>query len=155
MPKWLWCFLLFFFFFISFKGTIHTKQKKNYPEKPHRTARVHCRAIQCKQTPHTQFSANLVKVVMYTCARSAWAEILQMHGFPVQTYGKTSKCHNFNSKVWIKILSGQISSFGPFCVPCRNYVPKCSQNPCELHYLNFFSTRRPHTKQKNCPETTT
>ena len=42
---------------------------------------------------------------------------LQMHGFPIQTYGKTSKCHNFNSKVWIKILSGQISSFDAFCMP--------------------------------------
>ena len=34
-------------------------------------------------------------------------ETLQMHGFPVQTYGRHSKCHIFNSKVWIKILSGQ------------------------------------------------
>ena len=24
---------------------------------------------------------------------------LQMHGFPIQTYGKTLKCNNFNSKV--------------------------------------------------------
>ena len=24
---------------------------------------------------------------------------LQMHGFPIQTYGKISKCHNFNSNV--------------------------------------------------------
>ena len=23
---------------------------------------------------------------------------LQMYGFPIQTYGKTSKCHNFNSE---------------------------------------------------------
>ena len=32
-------------------------------------------------------------------SRSAWAETLQTHGFPVQTYGETSKGRNFNSKV--------------------------------------------------------
>ena len=29
----------------------------------------------------------------------AWAETLQMHGFPVQTYGETLKGRNFNSKM--------------------------------------------------------
>ena len=29
----------------------------------------------------------------------AWAETLQTHGFPVQTYGETSKGRNFNAKV--------------------------------------------------------
>ena len=47
----------------------------------------------------------------------AWAETLQMHGFPIQTYGETSKGRNFNSKAWIKIPKGQISAFDPFCVP--------------------------------------
>ena len=32
-------------------------------------------------------------------SRSAWAETLQTHGFPIQTYGKTLKGRNFNSKV--------------------------------------------------------
>ena len=31
-------------------------------------------------------------------SRSAWAETLQTHGFPVQTYGETSKGRNFDSK---------------------------------------------------------
>ena len=31
-------------------------------------------------------------------SRSAWAETLQTHGFPIQTYGKTLKGRNFNSK---------------------------------------------------------
>ena len=30
-------------------------------------------------------------------------------------HGKTSKGRNFNSKARIKILSGQISNFDPFC----------------------------------------
>ena len=37
-------------------------------------------------------------------------KILQMHGFPTKTYRKTLKGRNFKSKVWVKILSGQISS---------------------------------------------
>ena len=28
----------------------------------------------------------------------AWAETLQTHGIPVQTYGETSKGRNFNAK---------------------------------------------------------
>ena len=78
----------------------------------------------------TQFWQNRVMVVTVIGVRGR--KTLQMQGFPVQTYGKSSKCHNFNSKVWIKILSGQISSFDPFCMPYKNYVLKCSQKLHEL-----------------------
>ena len=59
-------------------------------------------ATQCKQMPIVQFSANRVMVV---CGRGHAYHVvcghitLQTYGFPIQTYGKTSKCHNFNSKV--------------------------------------------------------
>ena len=48
-------------------------------------------------------------------SRSEWAETLQMHGF-LYKHEETSKGHNFNCKVWVK-MSDQISSFDPFYVP--------------------------------------
>ena len=57
-------------------------------------------------------------------SRSAWAETLQTHGFPVQAYGGTSNGHNFDSKVWIKIPSSQTSYFDPFCVPMYKLCPQ-------------------------------
>ena len=50
-------------------------------------------------------------------SRSAWAENIANAWLPIQTYWKTSKGHNFNSKVRIKIPQDQISSFDPFCMP--------------------------------------
>ena len=79
--------------------------------------------------------------------------------------------------MWIKIPSGQTSSFDPFCVPidrkstrlnsshqaksrilthsacrCKNYVPKCSQFPRELTSFLFFylvcNRDHTHSKQK-------
>ena len=46
-----------------------------------------------------------VKVIMLMCSRGSISHVvcgqktLQMHGFHIQTYEKTLKCHNFNSKV--------------------------------------------------------
>ena len=57
--------------------------------------------------------------IILTCGHAHHVErghkTLQMCGFPIQTYGKTLKCNNFNSDVNQKSL--QISSFDPFCVP--------------------------------------
>ena len=64
---------------------------------------------------------------------------LQMHGFPIQMYGKTSKCHNFNSKVL-----NQNSFKSTFLVPthsacpCKNYAAKCSQKPYYPGNYYFF-----------------
>ena len=66
---------------------------------------MHSRAIQYKQAAYTSI---LIKVgngrhvnvrAWPRPSRSAWAETLQTHGFPVQTYGETSKGCNFNCKV--------------------------------------------------------
>ena len=112
--------------------------------------------------PKFQFCQKLVKVVSYVRAwprpsRSAWAETLQTHGFPVQTYGETSKGRNFNSKAWIKNLSGQISNFDPFCVPMWKLSPKYSQTQQELDYLFKFAFFQAsvHTKQKIIVQKTT
>ena len=70
-----------------------------------------------------QFCANPVMVVTFIRTRGHAHHVergrktLQMHGFPIQTYGKTLKCNNFNSKAWIKNPFRQISSFDPFSVP--------------------------------------
>ena len=61
-------------------------------------------------------------VVTFMCARvpaphkARGRKTLQMHSF-LYKHGKTSRDHNFNSKVWVKIPLRQISSFNPFCVP--------------------------------------
>ena len=106
--------------------------------------------------PVLQFWLNWVKVVTFMCPRSpaphvarGWEKTLHLHGFPVQTYGKTSKDRNFNSKAWIKFFQVK-STFDPFCVPVQKLYPKCPQFPHELTII--FSTkcvaRGPHTKQK-------
>ena len=47
-----------------------------------------------------QFCANRVMVVTSICARGR--KTLQIHGFPIQTYGKTLKCNNFNQEYIIE-----------------------------------------------------
>ena len=90
---------LFFFFF--FQGDQNTKQKKNCSKT---ASRMRSRAIQCKQAAYTSI---LIKVGngrhVNVCAwprpsRSAWAENIATAWLPIQTYGKISKGHNFNSK---------------------------------------------------------
>ena len=58
---------------------------------------------------------------------------LQTNGFPVQTYGKTSKGHNFNSKAWIKIPKGQNPAFDPFCMPVQKLCPQVLPVPHWIH----------------------
>ena len=71
------------------------------------------------------------------CARG-W-KTLQIYGFPIQT----SKCHNLNSKVWIKILLHQISRCDPFMwTVWHEHVRSQSLKYYLINYLNSlnFST---------------
>ena len=54
---------------------------------------------------------------------------------PIQTYRNTSKCHNFNSKVWIKLPN---LSFRP--ILRAHDVTKCSQIP-HINKDSLFSTQ--------------
>ena len=81
------------------------------------------RAILCKQAACTPIWNELgegrhiyVRMWLHP-SRSASAENIANAWLSIQTYGETSKGHNFNSKEWIKNLSSQISSFDPFCMP--------------------------------------
>ena len=47
-------------------------------------------------------------------SRSMWVENIANASLPYTNIWETLKCHNFNSKAWIK---DQISSFDPFCMP--------------------------------------
>ena len=108
------------FFFIQ--RSRHTKHKITV----RKTYIVHLHWISepynASRQPKHQFWLKWVKIVTFMYARSHAPHVargrktLQMHGFPIQTCGETSKHHNFNSKVWIKILLHQISRCDPFCM---------------------------------------
>ena len=65
---------------------------------------MHSRAIQCKQAAYKSILTKLgngrhADVRAWPRpSRSAWAENIANAWLPIQTYGKTSKGHNFNSK---------------------------------------------------------
>ena len=66
---------------------------------PEDMATVHSRAIQCNQAPYIAIlrksgKGRHVRGHAHHVARGA----LQMYGFPIQTHGITSNCHNFNSE---------------------------------------------------------
>ena len=126
------CWIVFFF-----QGDLNTKQKKKIVQKPPYN-RAGCIVEPCNvsRQPKFQFCQKVGKGrhgyvrAWPRPSRSAWAETLQTHGFPIQTYGKTSKGRNRfkgvnqNSswgRTWIKIPPGQILNFDPFCVPIKNY----------------------------------
>ena len=54
------------------------------------------RAMQCKHVAYTPILAKLGKDRQLSlCAHEVRGQVtLQVHGFPVQTYGETSKDHN-------------------------------------------------------------
>ena len=61
------------------------------------------------------------------------------YGFPIQTYGKTSKCHNFNSEAWINNPRRQTSSFDPFCVHIiYKLCPEVLTNPPRIRLFNYL-----------------
>ena len=105
------------------KATWTLSRKKIVQKPPYNWAGCIVEPYNASRQPKFQFCQKVGKgrhVYVRTWprpSRSAWAETLQTHGFPVQTYGETSKGRNFDSKAWIKIPQGQISSFDPFCVP--------------------------------------
>ena len=102
------------FDFLSFFQGDHTLSKKNVWKPRHSRAGCITEPYNASRQPVLQFWPNWVKVVTFLCA---WAENIANAWLPIQTYGKTSKGRSFNSKVWIKVTLGQISSFNPFCVP--------------------------------------
>ena len=79
---------------------------------------------------------------MYICATSIHVargrKTLQTYGFPMQIYGKHSRCHNFNSKAWIKILLRQTSSFNSFCVLIYKWWPQVLPGVLWITLLNSF-----------------
>ena len=102
---------------------------------------MHSRVIQCKQAAYTASkSGKGSQRNMYACmkdiprfSRSAWAENIANAWLPYTNIWETSKAHNFNSKTWVKIPQGQISSFVPLILRA---------------HVKIISPRRPHTKQK-------
>ena len=65
-------------------------------------------------------------------SRSAWAETLQTHGFPVQTYGKLQSAVTLILRCESKFLKVKSLHSIHSARRCKNYVPKCSQFPPEL-----------------------
>ena len=127
-----------------FQGDQNTKQKKNCPKPPYNRAGCIAELYNASRQPKFQFCQKVGKGRhVYVRAwprpsRSAWAETLQTHGFPVQTYGKlqravTSFLRRESKFFQVKSLVSTHSA-----CPCKNYVPRCSQIPHELHYLSFF-----------------
>ena len=121
-----WCMIsacTFFFIFIYFKATWTLSRKKIVQKPPHNRAGCIVEPYNASRQAKFQLCQKVGKGrhdyvrAWPRPSRSAWAKTLQTHGFPVQTYGETSKGRNFDSKAWIKIPEGQISSFDPFCVP--------------------------------------
>ena len=95
--------IIFFFFF--FQGNLNTKQKKKIVQKPpYNRAGCIVEPYNASRQPKSKFCQKVGKGrhvyvrVWPRPSRSAWAETLQTHGFPVQTYGETSKGRNFDSK---------------------------------------------------------
>ena len=82
---------------IIFLGSPHTKQKKIVQKPPHSSAGS---IVEPYNATKLQFWPKWVKVVMFMHMRSHASHVargrktLQMHGFPLQTYGITSKGHN-------------------------------------------------------------
>jgi hypothetical protein len=70
---------------IFFQGD-RTLSRKNCPEKPHRTAGVHRRATQCKQTPQYPILRKSGKG-RHVYVR-AWAENIANAWLPIQTLSK-------------------------------------------------------------------
>ena len=130
--------------FFFFQGDQNTKQKKIVQKSPYNRAGCIVEPYNASRQPKFHFCQTVGKGRhVYVRAwprppRSAWAETLQMHGFPVQTYGKlqraiTSFLRRESKFFQVKSLVSTHSA-----CPCKNYVPRCSQIPHELHYLSFF-----------------
>ena len=75
---------------------MHTKQKKKCPKKPHNTPRMHTKQANGLYSNFEKLCEPRVFPVFHV-ARGR--KTLQTYGFPIQTYGKTLKGRNFNSKV--------------------------------------------------------
>ena len=68
----------------------------------------------------------------------------QLATMPVQTYGKTLKCDNFNSDRGVnkKISSVKRLVMIHSACPCKNYASKCSQIPHKLDSLSDTLSRK-------------
>ena len=100
---------------------------------------MHSRALQCKEAAYIYVNltkmGNGCRVDVHAWphpSRSAWAENIANAWLPIQTYGITSKGHNFNSRC----ESNVISLVSTHCAcPCKN----CGMNMlCRALRLFFF-----------------
>ena len=86
----------------NFQGDLNTKQKKIVQKPPYNRAGCIVEPYNASRQPKFQKVGKGRRVYVRAWprpSRSAWAETLETHGFPVQTYGETSKGCNFNAKV--------------------------------------------------------
>ena len=131
-----------------FQGDQNTKQKKNVQKPPYNQAGCIVEPYNASRQPKFQFCQKVGKGRhVYVRAsprpsRSAWAETLQTHGFPVQTYGKLQRAVTSFLRCESKFFQVKSLVSTHSACPCKSYVPRCSQIPHELHYLSFvfFST---------------
>ena len=137
-----------FNFFSIFQGDQNTKQKKIVQKLPYNRAGCIVEPYNASRQPKSQFCQKVGKGRhVYVRAwprpsRSAWAETLQTYGFPVQTYGKLQRAVTLFLRRESKFFQVKSLVSTHSARPCKNYVPRCSQIPHELHYLSFvfFST---------------
>ena len=92
-------------------------------------------------------------VVTFVCTRghaphvACGRKTLQMYGFPMQTYGKTLRRHNFNSKVWIKNLCSNLHAHQILSPESIFKYPIIIFESFSF-YLVYNFKQAPHTKQK-------
>ena len=94
---------------------------------------MHSRAIQCKQAAYTSI---LTKVGngRHVDVR-AWAENITNAWLPIQMYGATSRAVTLILRYESKFpkIKSVVSTHSAY--PCKNYLPRRSQPPCELIYF--------------------
>ena len=138
----------YYYYYYYYKATRTLSRKKNCPKPPYNRAGCIAEPYNASRQPKFQFCQKVGKGRhVYVRAwprpsRSAWAETLQTHGFPVQTYGKLQRAVSSFLRRESKFFQVKSLVSTHSACPCKNYVPRCSQIPHELHYLNFvfFST---------------
>ena len=126
-----------------FKATRTLSRKKIVRKRPHSSAGCIVGPYNASRQPIHQFWSKWVMVVTLMCARGSAPHVargrktLKRHGF-LYKHGKTSKGHNFNCKVWIKNLSGQISSLTHSACSCK-IIPPSAPNPPWIRLFNYLN----------------
>ena len=90
--------------------------------------------------PDSNICTMLVKNSQRTPAHRNFFINIPNPWLPIQTYRNISKCHNLNSKVWIKILLPRNFQCDPFCVLMwivfHEWLPRVSN----IYYTTFKHT---------------